>query len=236
MTLHVAVLMGGLSVEREVSLVSGAACARALEGQGFMVTSNTVTERGTSRKAIWVDPAERGTPPPPSGARLGPVDGLGADGAVGVDRITRGPGGSTNDTAAETNRQKNMAVLLAWWPPGPRRSATAQELRRRPAAGHRGGRARVPRSTTDFDQRSRPSLPDLQAFTSSRKLFLTPDGQPLPVGTLLRNPDLAKTYQLLARYGPSYLYDGPLGADIVETVQHPPVYPGERRSPSGPAS
>src|ERR1700744_1080722 len=38
MTLHVAVLMGGLSVEREVSLVSGAACAKALEDQGFMVT------------------------------------------------------------------------------------------------------------------------------------------------------------------------------------------------------
>jgi D-alanine-D-alanine ligase len=38
MTLHVAVLMGGLSVEREVSLRSGAACAKALEEQGFVVT------------------------------------------------------------------------------------------------------------------------------------------------------------------------------------------------------
>jgi D-alanine-D-alanine ligase len=38
MTLHVAVLMGGLSVEREVSLVSGAACAKALEEQGFIIT------------------------------------------------------------------------------------------------------------------------------------------------------------------------------------------------------
>ena len=35
---HVAVLMGGWSVEREVSLNSGAACARALEGQGYRVT------------------------------------------------------------------------------------------------------------------------------------------------------------------------------------------------------
>ena len=38
MSKHVAVLMGGWSVEREVSLNSGAACARALEGQGFRVT------------------------------------------------------------------------------------------------------------------------------------------------------------------------------------------------------
>jgi D-alanine-D-alanine ligase len=35
---HVAVLMGGLSSEREVSLNSGAQCADALEGEGYRVT------------------------------------------------------------------------------------------------------------------------------------------------------------------------------------------------------
>jgi D-alanine-D-alanine ligase len=35
---HVAVLMGGLSAEREVSLRSGEACAKALESEGFQVT------------------------------------------------------------------------------------------------------------------------------------------------------------------------------------------------------
>ena len=38
MTKHVAVLMGGWSVEREVSLNSGKACAAALESVGFRVT------------------------------------------------------------------------------------------------------------------------------------------------------------------------------------------------------
>ncbi len=38
MSKHVAVLMGGWSVEREVSLNSGAACARALESVGYRVT------------------------------------------------------------------------------------------------------------------------------------------------------------------------------------------------------
>jgi len=38
MTKHVAVLMGGWSAEREVSLRSGKACAEALEGQGYRVT------------------------------------------------------------------------------------------------------------------------------------------------------------------------------------------------------
>jgi D-alanine-D-alanine ligase len=38
MTKHVAVLMGGLSAERDVSLASGEACAKALEAEGFRVT------------------------------------------------------------------------------------------------------------------------------------------------------------------------------------------------------
>ncbi len=38
MTKHIAVLMGGLSAEREVSLASGEACAKALEAEGFKVT------------------------------------------------------------------------------------------------------------------------------------------------------------------------------------------------------
>lgn len=38
MTTHVAVLLGGVSVEREVSLLSGEACAAALESKGYRVT------------------------------------------------------------------------------------------------------------------------------------------------------------------------------------------------------
>ena len=35
---HVAVLMGGWSAERPVSLVTGAGCAKALREEGFKVT------------------------------------------------------------------------------------------------------------------------------------------------------------------------------------------------------
>ena len=38
MSRHVAVLMGGWSAEREVSLVSGAAVAKALKKTGYRVT------------------------------------------------------------------------------------------------------------------------------------------------------------------------------------------------------
>src|SRR6266545_2846242 len=62
--------------------------------------------------------------------------------------------------------------------------------------------------TPDFVSQERSSLSDLQAFTPSRELFLTPDGQPLPVGSTLQNPDLANTYAQLARNGPDWLYHG----------------------------
>ncbi|MGH3498912.1 MAG: gamma-glutamyltransferase [Nocardioidaceae bacterium] len=76
-----------------------------------------------------------------------------------------------------------------------------------------------------FVQETNESLPDLQAFTASRRLFLR-HGQALPVGTRLRNPGLARTYRLIASHGPGYFYDGPIGAAIARTVQHPKTWPG----------
>jgi gamma-glutamyltranspeptidase/glutathione hydrolase len=82
------------------------------------------------------------------------------------------------------------------------------------------------RVNADFRQLEQSDLPELRAYTASRKLFLTPGGNPLPVGSVLRNPDLAKTYRLLASHGPSYLYDGPLGRAIVQADDHPALAPG----------
>jgi gamma-glutamyltranspeptidase/glutathione hydrolase len=78
----------------------------------------------------------------------------------------------------------------------------------------------------DFRQLTQSDLTELRAYPASRALLLTRAGNPLPVGSLLRNPDLARTYRLLARYGPSYLYDGPLGRAIVQADDHPVVTPG----------
>jgi gamma-glutamyltranspeptidase/glutathione hydrolase len=59
-------------------------------------------------------------------------------------------------------------------------------------------------------------------FSSTTQLYL-PGGKPPAVGTTQRNPDLARTYRELARRGIADFYRGPIGADIVKTVQHPPV-------------
>lgn len=59
-------------------------------------------------------------------------------------------------------------------------------------------------------------------FESTSDLYL-PGGQPPAVGSTLRNPDLADTYRLIARRGTDVFYKGQVGADVVRTVQHPPV-------------
>jgi gamma-glutamyltranspeptidase/glutathione hydrolase len=61
-------------------------------------------------------------------------------------------------------------------------------------------------------------------FSSSSALYL-PGGQPPAVGSTFRNPDLARTYRLLADDGVGTLYHGVLARDIVNTVQHPPLSP-----------
>jgi gamma-glutamyltranspeptidase/glutathione hydrolase len=79
----------------------------------------------------------------------------------------------------------------------------------------------------DFNQLEQSGLQLLQAYPASRSLLLTPSGDPLPVGTLFRDPDLARTYGVLARNGPSALYDGPIGRAIVRADDHPVLEPGQ---------
>lgn len=65
-------------------------------------------------------------------------------------------------------------------------------------------------------------------FTSTAALYL-PGGQPPPVGSVFRNPDLARTYRELGVRGPAWLYGGKLGQEIVATVKKPPVREGATR-------
>ncbi|MYU31533.1 gamma-glutamyltransferase [Streptomyces sp. SID8358] len=59
-------------------------------------------------------------------------------------------------------------------------------------------------------------------FPATAALFL-PGGRPPAVGSVLRNPDLARTYETLGRKGIDELYRGELAQDIVRTVRKPPV-------------
>ena len=75
-----------------------------------------------------------------------------------------------------------------------------------------------------YHDQTQQNVPRLQIFTSSRALYLD-HGQAPAIGTVVRNPDLARTYQLIAREGPSAFYRGVIGAAVVQAVDHPPVAP-----------
>lgn len=82
------------------------------------------------------------------------------------------------------------------------------------------------------DQTFRQQTADNEArfrdFPATRALFLP--GNQLPVvGSVLRNPDLARTYEELGRNGVDALYNGPIGRDFVRTAQRPPVDPASTR-------
>jgi gamma-glutamyltranspeptidase / glutathione hydrolase len=61
---------------------------------------------------------------------------------------------------------------------------------------------------------------------ATARLFLDRDGTPPDVGTVFRNPDLARTYARIAALGPAGFYRGPVADAIVATVNRPPVSRG----------
>ena len=71
------------------------------------------------------------------------------------------------------------------------------------------------------------------AFPATAALYL-PKGDAPAVGSVLKNPDLARTYELMAREGARAIYRGPIAREIVDNVRHPkksstttlPVPPG----------
>ncbi|MFG2409073.1 gamma-glutamyltransferase [Streptomyces brevispora] len=65
-------------------------------------------------------------------------------------------------------------------------------------------------------------------FPATRKLFL-PGGQLPVVGSVFKNPDLARTYDEVGRKGLDEIYRGKLAEDVVRTVRNPPVDPTSSR-------
>ena len=62
-------------------------------------------------------------------------------------------------------------------------------------------------------------------FSSTSALYLK-NGKALPVGTLLKNPGMAKAYAEIAARGQLAFYSGPMARAMVSTVNAPPVANG----------
>lgn len=56
--------------------------------------------------------------------------------------------------------------------------------------------------------------------------FYKPNGQPLPIGHVLKNPGLAQVLKLIAKEGADAFYQGPLAQAIINKVQQHPYNPG----------
>ncbi|HEY5722188.1 MAG TPA: gamma-glutamyltransferase [Allosphingosinicella sp.] len=54
---------------------------------------------------------------------------------------------------------------------------------------------------------------------AGRALFYEPNGEPKPVGTIVRNPELADFLETLAKRGPDAFYTGPAASALVRTVR-----------------
>ena len=74
-----------------------------------------------------------------------------------------------------------------------------------------------------FVDQTQQNLDYFDDVPSTQALYLDPDGTPRDVGTVLRNPDLARTYERIAHLGAKGFYGGAVAEAMVEAVQHPPV-------------
>ena len=61
---------------------------------------------------------------------------------------------------------------------------------------------------------------------TARAYFYGADGQPLPVGTLLKNPAYAQVLRAIAQHGSQALHEGPVAQAIVDKVRNHPTNPG----------
>jgi gamma-glutamyltranspeptidase / glutathione hydrolase len=74
---------------------------------------------------------------------------------------------------------------------------------------------------TFFDQTT-PNVDWFNDIPSTAAIYLDPDGTPRDVGSTLKNPDLARTYQRIADRGTDWFYDGPVAGAMASAAQHPP--------------
>ncbi len=67
----------------------------------------------------------------------------------------------------------------------------------------------------------------LKTFPQTEAYFFDDDGAALKSGSILKNPDLARTFEAIAQGGADALYQGDIAADIARTVQTADLNPAQ---------
>jgi gamma-glutamyltranspeptidase/glutathione hydrolase len=78
-----------------------------------------------------------------------------------------------------------------------------------------------------FRQQTLDNKTRFEAYTTTPRLFL-PGGDAPQVGSVFKNPALARTYRMLGRQGMRAFYHGPVASQIASLVRHPPKSPTTR--------
>ncbi len=68
--------------------------------------------------------------------------------------------------------------------------------------------------------------PGLGRYQAARDYFFTPEGEPLPVGYLRKNPALAQSLQTIAQQGADAFYTGTLSQPLLDALQEGSDNPG----------
>jgi gamma-glutamyltranspeptidase / glutathione hydrolase len=74
-----------------------------------------------------------------------------------------------------------------------------------------------------FISQTEPNIPWFDDIPSTAAIYLDRDGTARDEGTVLRNPDMARTYRRIARRGADGFYDGPVAEAMAESARRPPV-------------
>ena len=78
---------------------------------------------------------------------------------------------------------------------------------------------------TFFDQTT-PNIAYFDDVPSTAALYLDADGTPKDIGTVVKNPDMARTYERIGRLGVTKgFYTGPVADAIVKAATQPPLAP-----------
>jgi gamma-glutamyltranspeptidase / glutathione hydrolase len=127
------------------------------------------------------------------------------------------------DTTVSSGLSVGVPGTLALWDTAALRFGT-QPLSRLLAPGEAVARNGFTVDAT-FAQQTADNAARFAMFPATARLFL-PGGQPPAVGSVFRNPNLARTYDMLRHKGIGWFYDGALGRAIVDTARHPKTAPG----------
>jgi gamma-glutamyltranspeptidase / glutathione hydrolase len=77
-----------------------------------------------------------------------------------------------------------------------------------------------------FNEQAEANAAYFDDIRSSERLYLDPDGTAHDVGTIQRNPGMARAYRRIGRRGVAGFYRGPIAAAITRAVQSPPLTAG----------